>query len=107
MMFVGYEENKSKGEMNFIPSFSTGTAAHKSLKKALLNALIEYIQIDSFMITWYTKGKCSLVKIDDENVLKVLEDVNLGENSSYEIIPVYMALEKCLYIILEFFKKKG
>ncbi|EJO5349007.1 YcaO-like family protein [Clostridium botulinum] len=95
MMFVGYEEDKDKGEINFIPSFSTGTAAHKSLKKALLNALIEYIQIDSFMIKWYTKGKCSLVKIDDENVSKVLEDVNLGENSPYEIIPIYMALKEC------------
>lgn len=95
MMFVGYEEDKNKGEMTFIPSFSTGTAAHKSLKKALLNALIEYIQIDSFMINWHTKGKCSLVKIDDENVLKVLEDVNLGENSPYEIIPLYMSLDEC------------
>ncbi|KRU24278.1 thiazole/oxazole-forming peptide maturase SagD [Clostridium sporogenes] len=95
MIFVGYEEDKNKGEMTFIPSFSTGTAAHKSLKKALLNALIEYIQIDSFMINWHTKGKCSLVKIDDENVLKVLEDVNLGEKSPYEIIPLYMSLEEC------------
>lgn len=108
MMFVGYEEDKSKGEMNFIPSFSTGTAAHRSLKKALLNALIEYIQIDSFMITWYTKGKCSLVKIDDENVNKVLKDVNLGENSPYEIIPLYMALEESpIHNFGVFFKKKG
>ncbi|CBZ02329.1 streptolysin S biosynthesis protein D (SagD) [Clostridium botulinum H04402 065] len=41
------------------------------------------------------KKKCSLVKIDDENVLKVLEDVNLGEKSPYEIIPLYMSLEEC------------
>ncbi|MFD3156230.1 YcaO-like family protein [Haloimpatiens sp. FM7330] len=94
MMFVGYNVSHEKRELNYIPSFSTGTAAHKSLKKALLNALIEYIQIDAFMISWYTKRKCSLVKIDNEYVNKVLEDVNLGENSPYEIIPLYMTLEE-------------
>src|SRR3712207_4717829 len=94
MMFVGYNVNLEKGEKNHIPSFSTGTASHKSLKKALLNALIEYIQIDAFMLSWYTKRKCSLVQIDNPIINKVLEDVNLGNNSDYNIIPLYMTLEE-------------
>ncbi|MPQ43787.1 YcaO-like family protein [Clostridium tarantellae] len=94
MMFVGYKENKELNEVNFIPSFSTGTASHKSLKKALINSLVEYIQIDAFMLTWYTKIKCKRVKIDNELVNNLLEEVNLGKDSSYEIIPIYMTLDE-------------
>ena len=94
MMFVGYESNKEKGENAYIPSFSTGTASHKSLKKSLINALVEYVQIDAFMLNWYTKRKAPLIKIDDENVEKVLKTVglSLGEDSNYEIIPTYLTL---------------
>ncbi len=47
-------------------SVSTGTASHSSQKKALLNALIEYLQIDSFMLFWYTdKFKAPKVILDD------------------------------------------
>lgn len=107
MMFVGYQSNIKKSEKSFIPSFSTGTAAHKSLKKSLINALVEYIQIDAFIINWYTKRKCPLVKIDDENVKRVLESVKLDENSPYEIIPMYNTLpELPLPIFGVFLKRK-
>lgn len=93
MMFIGYLPNCSLGEKFYLPAFTTGTASHKSVKKALLNAIIEYIQIDSFVIKWYTQRKCPVVKIDNEVINDLLEKANLGKNSCYDIIPIYMSLE--------------
>lgn len=92
MLFIGYENNTLRGEHRYIPAFSTGTASHKSLNKALLNALIEYIQIDAFMINWYTKRKCKKVNIDDERVKEIIRHHELDENCEYEIIPMELTL---------------
>ncbi|SHF01032.1 YcaO-like family protein [Clostridium fallax] len=93
MLFVGYEVSEDKGEKQYIQGFSTGTASHIDLKKALINAIVEYLQIDSFMITWHCKKKCKKIKIDDEILKKVLDDIGLYDKSVYEIIPLYMTLE--------------
>lgn len=93
MLFIGYENDKSKGEHRYIPAFSTGTASHISLEKAFLNALIEYTQIDAFMINWYTKGKCKRVIIDDEYVNSIIKKHEIDENSPFEIIPLYITLD--------------
>ncbi|MBB6624748.1 YcaO-like family protein [Clostridium gasigenes] len=92
MLFVGYQVNLEKGEKQYIQGFSTGTASHTDLKKALVNAIVEYLQIDSFMITWHTKRKCKRINIDDETVKKALDEIGLGDDSIYEIIPVEMTL---------------
>ena len=91
MLFIGYENDYSKGEFRHIPAFSTGTASHKTFFKALENAIIEYIQLDAFMLTWYTKQKCKRVIIDDEHVLSILKKHKLlGDECPYEIIPLYI-----------------
>lgn len=93
MLFVGYKVNEKLGEKHFIPGFSTGTASHKSMKKALFNSLVEYIQIDSFMLSWHTTKKCDKIIIDDDNILEILEELNLGKNSRYEITVLDMSIE--------------
>ncbi|SCX19466.1 thiazole/oxazole-forming peptide maturase, SagD family component [Lachnospiraceae bacterium YSD2013] len=92
LMFVGYVKSKDKEEVWTTSSFSTGTAAHRTMKKALINALTEYIQIDSFVISWYTARKCKRIEIDDETILKLLDGVGLGKDGPYEIIPFYTTL---------------
>lgn len=92
LLSIGFVKNKEKGEKFFAPAFSTGTASHRSLKKALLNALIEYIQIDSFVLSWYIAQKSKRVIIDDPDVLKCLDYCGLGKNSPYEIIPLLVTL---------------
>lgn len=92
LMFVGYVKNESKKEMWVTPSFSTGTAAHRTIQKALLNAIVEYIQIDAFVLSWYTERKSIRIQIDDPIILNILEKVGLGENSPYEIVPLYITL---------------
>src|SRR5206468_3261869 len=54
MLFVGYRINSERNEVAFTPGFSTGTAAHSSVEKALQNALLEAIEIDALMLHWYT-----------------------------------------------------
>lgn len=93
MLFIGYENDVSKGEHRYIPAFSTGTASHKSFFKAMENAIIEYIQIDAFMVDWYTKRKCKRVIIDDEHVINILKKHKLwGDECPFEIIPLYLTL---------------
>lgn len=94
MLFIGYENDIEKKEHRHIPAFSTGTASHKSFFKALKNSLIEYIQIDAFMINWYTKRKSPRVVIDDEIVNSILKKHNIfGDKAAYEIIPLYITLD--------------
>lgn len=93
LMFVGFVKNEEKNETWVSPSFSTGTAAHRTINKALLNALIEYVQIDSFIISWYTGRKCRRIEIDDPVILDALEKVGLGKNGPYEIIPFISTLD--------------
>lgn len=88
LLFVGYKPNNKVGEKLFSPSFSTGTASYTNREKALANALIEYVQIDAFIIRWYTGMKSRRVVIDDETVLSILDKCGYGKESQYEIIPL-------------------
>ncbi|GKX32008.1 streptolysin associated protein SagD [Vallitalea longa] len=92
LLSVGFVKNKENNEKFFAPAFSTGTASHTSLKKALLNSLIEYVQIDAFIISWYTMRKVKRVVIDDEDILQYLESCGLGKDSPYEVIPLLVTL---------------
>lgn len=92
MLCIGYMPKEELGEHHAIPGFSTGTASHKSLEAAMCNSIIEYLQIDSMMLSWHTKKACSRIIIDDPDILAILEEANLGENSLYEIIPIDMTV---------------
>jgi thiazole/oxazole-forming peptide maturase SagD family component len=76
MLFVGYKVRTDLGEASFLPGFSTGTAAHTSFSKALLNALLEAIQIDALMIHWYTRTKAPSVTIDNVSLGQLLKDLS-------------------------------
>lgn len=92
LLLTGFIKNEKACEKYFTPAFSTGTASHKSVKKALLNAMIEYVQIDSFVISWYAMQKAKRVVIDDENVLECMRKCGLGEDSPYDVTPLYVTL---------------
>jgi thiazole/oxazole-forming peptide maturase SagD family component len=84
MMFVGYKPSSDMGEIRFSPGFSTGTAAHRSLTKALTSALLEFIEIDSLMVHWYAKNKaCTLIPNDGAIVERHID--MLGPQSQYEV----------------------
>ncbi len=90
LFFLGFTSNATEQDLLFTPSFSTGTAAHVSLEKALRNALIEAVQIDSFILNWYTPHPAPGVVIDDDDVLRVLQTMGLGPDSEYRVTPIYL-----------------
>jgi len=90
--FVGYNHAEGPGEPIIVPSFSTGTAAHKTVKKALINAITEYLQIDAFILTWYTERKSKRVIIDNPTINRILEESGLGKNGSYDVIPFLISM---------------
>lgn len=89
LLFVGYKVNLEHGEVAFCPGFSTGTAAHTSVAKALQNALLESIEIDGLMLHWYTDLTAPEVAIDDLTVAGLVPKL-LATNSRYEVLPLDM-----------------
>lgn len=59
-----------KDEVQFMPAaVSTGTASHETFLKSLENAVIEYLQIDSFNLWWYGGAKGKSIDIDIESFM--------------------------------------
>ncbi|MBN1243431.1 MAG: YcaO-like family protein [Spirochaetales bacterium] len=72
MLFVGYGIDKTKGEIPFMTGFSTGTASHVSLEKALVNAICEFVQIDALMMSWYAGKASDDVIVDDPTLVRAI-----------------------------------
>ncbi|MGE5341234.1 MAG: YcaO-like family protein [Candidatus Omnitrophota bacterium] len=85
LLFVGYRINPKENEVGFSPGFSTGTAAHATLEKALSNAILEFIEIDALMVNWYTRRKSPSVAIDDLTILKQYPDI-FGNDSNFDVL---------------------
>jgi thiazole/oxazole-forming peptide maturase SagD family component len=89
LMFLGFRTDEARGDKMFTPSFSTGTAAHVSLDKALLGALIEAVQIDAFILNWYTEAKAPVLELD-ESELALLPASGLDPDGPYEVRATYL-----------------
>lgn len=81
--FVGFTEDGFT-----TPSFTTGCACHETIVKAMINSIIEYVQIDAFMYHWYTNASKTIVKMDDApDRLKLALKKSLGDHQEkYEIL---------------------
>lgn len=77
LFFLGFTTDPARGDLLFTPSFSTGTAAHTSLEAALRNALVEAVQIDAFILNWYTDSPAPAVVVDDPALQRVLDTLQL------------------------------
>lgn len=86
LFFLAFRPQAGHPHKTVVPSFSTGTAAHRTAIQALVNALIEAIQTDAFVIRWYARLPARRVVVDDPAVLEVLDRLGLGPDSAYEII---------------------
>ena len=90
LFFLGFQSDPNHNDRMFTPSFSTGTAAHISTTKALRNALIESIQIDAFILNWYTDARAPRVVLDDVRLERFFEQMGLGPEGHYEILATYL-----------------
>jgi len=83
LLFVGYQLHHAQHEPWISASVTTGTAAHTDKVKALLNAILEIIQIDSAMGHWYSNQVAPRIIFDErtaalENIIK-----QAGEQHKY------------------------
>jgi len=85
LLFVGYRINAQVGETGFSPGFSTGTAAHISIEKALLNAILEVIEIDALMVHWYAMQPAPRIIPDDLTLLR-LNPALFAADSPFEVL---------------------
>ncbi len=82
LLVPGYRINKKKGEKRWAPGFSTGSASHITVQNALLNALMEYIEIDAYMIHWFTKRPAPRIDYQGsvlEEIITEIMDTNILE----------------------------
>ena len=75
MLFVGYLARSNDGEPRINSAVTTGTAVHRTMVKARINALLELTQLDSAMGHWYSDSKAPVISLDSrtaamERVLK-------------------------------------
>jgi len=89
LMFLGFRTSQTYGDRLFTPSFSTGTAAHVSLDKALLNALVEAVQIDAFILNWYTDAAAPVIRLDGP-AWQLLAASGLTPDGPYEVQASYL-----------------
>ncbi|MCF3134680.1 YcaO-like family protein [Streptomyces olivochromogenes] len=89
LFFLGFRSNAEYGDKLFTPSFSTGTAAHVSLDKALLSALVEAVQIDAFILNWYTDAKAPVIEPDADG-RELLAAAGLHPDGPYEVRATYL-----------------
>ncbi|SMF78969.1 YcaO-like family protein [Streptomyces sp. Amel2xC10] len=89
LFFLGFRSNAVYADKLFTPSFSTGTAAHVSFDKALLGALVEAVQIDAFILNWYTDAKAPVIEPDTDG-RELLASVGLRPDGPYEVRATYL-----------------
>ncbi len=85
MLLVGYRLSRDHREVPFTPAFSTGTAAHVSVARALQNALLEAIEIDALMLHWYTDLRAPVVEVDDTAIASLTPDL-FGAHCRHEVL---------------------
>ncbi len=90
VLFPGYRINHEKGEHRWSPGFSTGAASHVTIKNALYNGLMEFIEIDSYMIHWYAMRKADRIILEGTNLNDLVN--HWLDPSLYELVLLYQVL---------------
>ena len=63
-VYCPYTPDTEHGEANIAESISTGIAAHCSFEEAAINAILEAVERDSFMIHWLARIACPVIRPD-------------------------------------------
>jgi ribosomal protein S12 methylthiotransferase accessory factor len=61
-VYCPYTADSASGEANVIESISTGLAAHCSYKEAAINAILEVVERDRFMMHWLAMIPCPVIE---------------------------------------------
>lgn len=94
MVFLSGHSFDSK---QYNPSFTTGTACHQTKEKAIINAIVESIQLHDFIDAWYLNNQKFTNLIIDESgtknqIFNIFKNDNFKINFWYikhEILPIH------------------
>ncbi|MBO0439637.1 YcaO-like family protein [Candidatus Enterococcus ikei] len=99
-----YTEELFQNEKRYITSaVSTGTACHETMVESVENALIEYLQIDSFNLWWYGGFEGEILDVDNNERLSLWFDKQLAVKSflsKFHITFTDITFDKSIYVIL-------
>ncbi|GHU35512.1 streptolysin associated protein SagD [Bacilli bacterium] len=99
-----YHESLFENEKRYVTSaVSTGTACHETTVKSIENALIEYLQIDSFNLWWYGGFKGKRIEIDVVKNLELWFDKQVAIDAFLEKFDVQftdISFDKAIHVIL-------
>jgi thiazole/oxazole-forming peptide maturase SagD family component len=82
-VYVGYEARDDLGERRIVSGVTTGTAAHRTHDQALLNAIVELIQIDCAVGHWYSRWPAHPLVLDERvDIVKRVMETHGGSGAS-------------------------
>lgn len=73
LLFIGYNLKKEQGEPWLNTAVTTGTATHSNKSQAILNAILELIQLDCTIGNWYSDGIAKQIEFDER--LKIFNKI--------------------------------
>ncbi|MCD6039140.1 MAG: hypothetical protein K0S27_540 [Gammaproteobacteria bacterium] len=84
-LLVGYQVKHAKNEPWISPAVTTGTASHVNKVSALINSILELVQIDSAMGHWYSNRQSKRIIFDDRtrNLEIILEKQGYFNHSNF------------------------
>ncbi len=85
LVLVGYKINRNQHEPWIAAAVTTGTAAHTDLNLALINAIMELIQIDSAMGHWYSAQVAIKINFDERTQVldRLIKKYNNKQRAAY------------------------
>jgi thiazole/oxazole-forming peptide maturase SagD family component len=85
LVFVGYKVKRRQQEPWIAAAVTTGTAAHTDQAQALINAIMELIQIDSAMGHWYSSQAALKIEFDErtQSLASLMLKYNAKHYSAY------------------------
>lgn len=99
-----YTESQFPNEKRYITSaVSTGTACHESMEQSVENALIEYLQIDSFNMWWYGGFEGEKLDIDIERNISLWFRKQIAVKnflSKFKVTFTDITFDKAIFIVL-------
>lgn len=110
-IFVLYSKDIFKNEKRITNSaVSTGTASHETFERAMKNAIIEVLQIDSFNMWWYTglEGRELSVNVE-EKIHQWFDDSSLVSKfiSKFDITFTDISYDKAIIVVVCEIKSKN
>jgi ribosomal protein S12 methylthiotransferase accessory factor len=69
LVYCPYTPETGAGEARVAESISTGLAAHCSYEEAAINGILEVIERDHFMLHWYARKACPVIRPESMTAL--------------------------------------